>query len=210
MHTGVSLNSSPGGRKFRISLHEERASLCLRAPSVTFQDVTCAETGLFQWLPQHSMWSAVITSHLVLHLVSNLGYLAAWNWLSTHFCADRRAGWCRKPMSFRNTLGFLSQFNCSGPPKPEGTKATQNSHQEGYLLLPLRALMQLKICPSSLNLASPFLYWFSVRESKCQAEYSAANRCEDQLNKIIRISGSKLTFLCEETCESTKLCLVLD
>jgi len=96
------LDSSPGGRKFVISLHEERAFLCPRANMMPgSQDVTCRETGLFPTgLLQRSVWSAGITSHLVPHLVSNLGCLAvlAWNHCSPHSWADRRPGPCRKPM----------------------------------------------------------------------------------------------------------------
>lgn len=148
----------------------------------------------------------VLTSPATLFppLASNLGYLAAPTQtiaLPTSVLTEGQDHErSRRPMLFGNILRFPPKFSYSGISELVCIKATQHLSQEAYLLLSLKTLMQLKICPSPpLILYSPF---FSDSVLGYQnAEYLADNRCKDERNEITRISGSKLTLFCQESCE---------
>lgn len=155
-----------------------------------------------KWLLQCLMWSADITSHLVPPLTSNLECLEAPTHKHCFPPSWRARSWKGKkanviwkhlqisPLIHLFWDPWTSMHKSHPAPKPgsllaafvENTDTTEKS------------------VPTSHNPAF-FLFWFSVRESKCQAEYSAANRCKDEQNKITRISGSKLTLFCQERCE---------
>lgn len=156
-----------------------------------------------QWLLQRTMWSSGIASHLLPHLASSLGCLAApaqnrcfpTPGLTEGQVHVESQCHLETPSDFSLNSAVLDPLNqrARKPPSTQVRRVTYCSLREQRC--------SWKSVPSSLNPASPFLSWFSVRESKCQAEYSAANRWKDQQNKITRISGSKLTLFCEETCE---------